>query len=527
MTRAARAGAAALAGLMAVAFALTYGLRYGVHNQHTYLLRALRRADPGLFGRDWLVVGTTDYHPTWSVLAGWLAASGQGPWLFAAGNALVLAAAALLVFSIARSLAGDRAAAVLALVLGHAAFDAQHEVVGSVAVSALFTNYLVPANLGSLGLLAAVALHLRGRFLLSGLAAAAGGFFHANYLVLAPPVLLAAHLLAPRAQGWWRSAAASLAPSALVLLLRLPELLAVGADPQAAAGRAIFMGVRSPHHYLPFTFLRDFAPFYAWQVAGLAALRRWAPPRHDAFLRLRALTVALFVAITAATLLTTVVSVPVVAQLYVWRLAPLAVLLAQVAGAAWLVREPTWAGLSDRLPRLPGLAPLGAGACGAVLFAIGAARGLPGLGAEARALGVSLAADEKLYGWARTTARDALFAVPPDAHAFRLAAERAIVVDWKSTPVRPGEVLEWYRRLLLVAGRPAVATLDDAANGYRTMGPKRIARLRAELGVDFVVLRQPFPRTRLPEYRVAFADRRFIVFDVSAHERSGGLPQPH
>jgi hypothetical protein len=69
-----------------------------------------------------------------------------------------------------------------------------------------------------------------------------------------------------------------------------------------------------------------------------------------------------------------------------------------------------------------------------------------------------------------------------------------------------------------------VGNLDDAANGYRTMGPRRIARLRSELGVDFVVLRQPFPPTRLPEYRVAFADRRFIVFDVSIHERPGGPP---
>lgn len=526
MTRAARAGAAGIVGVLAACFALSYGLRYGVHNQHTYLLRAVRRADPGLFARDWLVARTTDYHPTWSVLAGWLMATGHGPWLLAAGNVLVLCAAALLVLAIARSLAGARALPVLVLVLGYTLFDAQHEVIGSVAVSALFTNYLVPANLGSLGLLAACALHLRGRFLLAGLAAAAGGFLHANYLVLAPPVLLLAHLLAPRAPGWRRSAAASLAPCAVVLLVRLPELLAMSADPQAAAGRAVFMAVRSPHHYLPLTFLRDFAPFYAWQLLGLAALRLWVPPLETPLLRLRALMEALFLAITGATLSTTVVSVPFVAQLYVWRLAPLAVLLAQVACACALVRPETWSRLAGRLPRAGSVAPVAVAAVGAVLFAIGAARGLPGLGAEARALRLPLADDEKLYGWARTTAKDALFAVPPDAHAFRLAAERAIVVDWKSTPVRPGEVLEWYRRLLLVSGRPAVRTLDDAANGYRTMGPRRIARLRSELGVDYVVLRQPFPRTRLPEYRVAFADRRFIVFDVSIHERPGGPPQP-
>jgi hypothetical protein len=54
------------------------------------------------------------------------------------------------------------------------------------------------------------------------------------------------------------------------------------------------------------------------------------------------------------------------------------------------------------------------------------------------------------------------------------------------------------------------------------MGPWRIARLRAELGVDYVVLRSPFPRTRLPEYPVAFQDGHFIVFDV---RRPAPLPE--
>jgi hypothetical protein len=86
----------------------------------------------------------------------------------------------------------------------------------------------------------------------------------------------------------------------------------------------------------------------------------------------------------------------------------------------------------------------------------------------------------------------------------------------------PSEVCEWYRRVQLVAGRTDVADLDSAVRAYQTMGPWRIARLRSELGVDYVVLRSPFPRTRLPEYPVAFQDERFIVFDV---RRPAPLPQ--
>lgn len=508
MNVAARAGA----GLVAAVFALSYGLRYGVHNQHTYLLRGLRQADPSLFGSDWLVTQATDYHPAFSTLVGWAMATGRGPWLIALANVLVLAAAALIIHALAESVAGARAPAVSLLLVGWTVFLAQHEVVGSVAVSALFTNYLVPANLGALGLLAAVLFHVRGRFWLAGVSAAAGGFLHANFLVLAPPLFLLAHLLARR-PGWARAAAIQLAPCALVLLVGLPELLAVSGDAQLPEGRRIFMGIRSPHHYLPLTFLRDFAPFYAWQLAGLLALR-FSAPASASLLRLRALFSSAFVLITAATLLTTAVSVPFVAQLYVWRLAPFAVLLAQVALLAWLVRDETWAPLPPRMERARSLVTPLLAAAGGVLLALGASRGLPGIGAEAAALRGPLSGEEKLYGWARTTAKDALFAIPPDLFAFRLAAERSVVVDWKSTPVRPTEVQEWYRRLLLVSGRPSIQTLDEAERGYRTMGPWRIARLRAELGVDFVVLRQPFPRTRLPEYGVAFADRRFIVFDA-------------
>lgn len=551
MTRAARLRAASVV-LLSGLFALAYGLRFGVHNQHTYLLRAARAAHAQLFARDWLVTRATDYHAAFSALAGVLMSGGHAGWTLALANVAVLGAAALLLYGLAREAAGAAALPVFLLLIGWPAFAAQHEVFGSVATSALFTNYFVPANLGSLGLLAALLLHVRGRFLWAGTAAAAAGLFHANYLVLAPPLLLLAHLVS-RPAGGLRPVLAQLAPCVLVLLWRLPELLAMSLDPLAAEGRRIFTTIRSPHHYVPLTFLRDFAPFFGWQLLGLVAWRCSGPPATPASARLRAAFVSVLILVSAATLATTVVYVPTVAQLYVWRLAPFGVLLALLSLAAWLAggapvadrsrwaraaagsliaagafgiawrAEPSlrWAvaalavtaalGLEGRLARrhAPAVASLGA-----VLLALGLVRGLPGLADEAKALGQPLSREERLYAWAQRMPADALFAIPPDLDGFRLSAERAVVVDWKSTPVLPGEVCEWHRRLLLVSGRARVANEDEAVRGYQTMGPWRIARLRSQLGVDYVVLRSPFPRTRLPEYPVAFADRRFIVFDV-------------
>jgi hypothetical protein len=452
------------------------------------------------------VTQATDYHAAFSALARLLMSGGHEAWAMALANVAVLTAAALLLYGLAREGAPHAALAAFLPMIGWPAFAAQHEVFGSVAVSALFANYFVPANLGSLGLLAALLLHVRGRFLWAGLAAAAAGLFHANYLVLAPPLLLLAHLVS-RPPGGLRPVLVQLGPCALALLWRLPELLAMSLDPQAAEGRRIFMTIRSPHHYVPLTFLKDFAPFFGWQLLGLVAWRFGGEPATPAAARLRALFVSVFLLVSSATLLTTVVYVPVVAQLYVFRLAPFGVLLALVSLSAWLAGR---------------FAPA-VGVVGAVLLVLGLARGLPGIGDEAAALGRPLSREEKLYGWAQRTPQDALFAIPPDLDGFRLSAERSAVVDWKSTPVVPGEVCEWYRRLLLVSGRTHVADLDSAVRGYQTMGPWRIARLRAQLGVDYVVLRSPFPRARLPEYPVAFADRRFIVFDVRT---PAPLPSP-
>jgi hypothetical protein len=533
-------------------FALVYGLRYGVHNQHTYLLRAARAARPELFARDWLVAQATDYHPAFSALAALLMASRRPGWAVALANVTVLATAAFLFYRLGREVARPAALPVFLLLVGWPAFAAQHEVLGSVAVSALFANYFVPANLGSLGLLAALVLHVRGRFLWAGVAAAAAGLFHANYLVLAPPLLLMAHVV-HRPSGL-RPVAVELAPCALVLLVRLPELLAVSLDPLAAEGRRIFMTIRSPHHYVPLTFLRDFAPFLGWQLLGIVAWTGAGRPETAPAARLRALFVAVLALVSTATLLTTVVDVPAVAQLYVWRLAPFGVLLALVSLAAWLARgapagaDATWTrraivigllavaalGIAWRAEPtvragivvvavsaafavaggFGGRAATAVGLLGASLLALGLAHGLPGLWAEAAALDLPLSREEALYGWAQTTPAGALFAIPPDLDGFRLSAERAAVVDWKSTPVVPSEVCEWYRRVQLVAGRTDVTDPDSAVRGYQTMGPWRIARLRSELGVDYVVLRSPFPRTRLPEYPVAFQDDRFIVFDV-------------
>ena len=74
----------------------------------------------------------------------------------------------------------------------------------------------------------------------------------------------------------------------------------------------------------------------------------------------------------------------------------------------------------------------------------------------------------ELYAWAADTASDAVFVVPPELEEFRLRSARAVVADWKSTPILPEEVMEWYERMVAISGRP-VSGVEDASDAYREM----------------------------------------------------------
>jgi uncharacterized protein DUF6798 len=558
--------------LVGLVFALSYGLRFGVHNQQTYLLHGLHRADPTLFARDWLVTRTLDYHPAFSVLVALLSRAGRLAWGLALLNVALLTAVALLVRALFHRLGETGADAAWLLLLGFWVFTDNKDVIASVADSALFPNYLGPSSLGALGLLAGLLFHLQGRRLASGMATALGGLFHVNYPVLAIPLFGLAQVL-DRGPGLVGRLFRQLGPCLLLLLTRLPTLLTVAGEERATEARRLFLTVRSPHHYVPMSFLSDFAPFFGWMALGLVALLLLARGESAGPRRLRLVTAAAFVMVVTATLLTTVVYLPAVAQVYVWRLAPLAVLTAQIAFFTALSqraagRLPVEAGgraLVSVLVLIVGfvglardldarsslavailflLAVMGGSAgatlfrrvglhgqyvlatVGLVLFVLGTGRGLSELREEAAYLDAPLGGEDRMFGWARGTARDALFVIPPDLQEFRLCAERSVVVDWKSTPILPGELLEWQRRLLVVSGLEDLHTLDEVERGYARMGPRRMERLRQELAADFVVFHQPFPRTRVPEFPVAFADRRYIVFRLLPWEGPSQESQP-
>ncbi len=560
-----RVAETAVCALAALLFAFTFGVNYGFSNHNTYLIHGLQLADPDFLSADWLTSRTTDYHPFFSRLVSVLARLGILVPGVAAANVVVIAFAVLAIYGVVRMVAPGRGApAVFLVTLGLMNFSRT----SSVASTYAFTFIFQPSTLAAGALIAAMLFFLRGRYAVSGLYLGLGGLFHVNVLVISLPLFFICHLFAHGKSGTHglpTRLVFQLGPATLALLPHLPLLLANVISADAPAAREILMTVRGRHHYQPLTFLDDFVSFAIWTVLGLASLLAVIrdTPIHR---RLAALFATLQLMVWSATALTTLVYVPTVAHLFFWRLAPFAVILAQLLTATavyGLLREPVpgtphWylsGGTRGRLLaaafaagsvlllaesvragnlRRPGLfLVLIVALCAValvprlaswlrrrtlffvwppataylllVLTAWPVLKNLPRLPAELRG------PQRELFDWAGGTERDALFLVPPLLERFRLHAGRAIVVDWKSPPMKADEIVEWYRRIEVVTARPRLRRFRDVKLGYNEMDGERFGSLKREFGFDYAVLEKPAsPELASPD-RVVFENAVFVV----------------
>ncbi len=83
---------------------------------------------------------------------------------------------------------------------------------------------------------------------------------------------------------------------------------------------------------------------------------------------------------------------------------------------------------------------------------------------------------------------DAVVLVPPigDVWAFKLYAQRAIVVDIKHFPFSDRGIAEWQRRISDVLGTPYVRGLDLEAT-WAAQPPARLAAVAARYGARYVL----------------------------------------
>lgn len=94
-----------------------------------------------------------------------------------------------------------------------------------------------------------------------------------------------------------------------------------------------------------------------------------------------------------------------------------------------------------------------------------------------------------------STQPDALFLTPPDWGSFRLTAERAILVDWKTFSFQDAVMQDWHQRLEAVHGLPQGKTWrpGELEQRYRQISDGTLMRLRREYGIDYAILYSDTP----------------------------------
>ena len=561
-----------IAGVSSAAFAASFGFNYGVGNQVTYLIPALRRLDPGLFTRDWFATRTTQYHPVFTELGASLLRLDRGGWAVALAFTVAVTAAGLSLYLLCRKLVGRGALATFLLLL---ALLLATQTRGP-ALTYVFDRELQPSTLSSACLIGAALAFTAGRGFASSVLIAAGGLVHINFALLCAPALLIAELLLGRRE-LARRLVVQLALPVLAVLAFLPTLRAAAApSPDADLGRHVYLAIRAPHHFQLVSKLIEFLPLLAWHALALAALLPLARrPSGEPFVRLAALAAGLSVVVWGGTFAG--LASERAAALFAWRLAPHTELLFQVLCLAAAVRAllvPSVARLytprarsfvlaglvavvsayvvrHERVPvevlgatalvalvwdavarrarsedaplalrslwarHAPALLAVGVGVV-CIYFAIGP---LTRIRQRSSLLAVAPREARGLFAFMRErTPRQALFLTPPDDDSLRFFGERAIVVDWKGNPAVPREVLDWYRRIEDVTGRRGMTHAAEL-EGYDELDAERLEALRARYGFDYAVVRRG-REGALPGYERAFENAAYVVLKVGAPDQA-------
>ncbi len=499
------AGPAAFLAWSAV-FALVYTqLPLFTSNQNQYFLHGLAQAGYGLLSKDWLA-GTADPTPLFSALVNITDQifRSEAPTYFY--YALILGVYFYSLYGIADYLFTLRQSKIRSLVF-IAAFMALHSTAfrfllsriwdgeaaylfeGGVAQQQVLGQIFQPSVFGVF-LLLSILFFLRGKKGLSILSLAVTVYFHSTYL-LAGALLTIGYIAAI---GWkernWKSA---LGFGLLTLLAVAPILVydTVNFGPSTleiySQAQQILAHYRIPQH-------AQISWWFRWTVIAKAGLLA------AALLVVRKTRLFPVLAVTAlGMLILTLVEwrtgSDTLALLFPWRIS---VILVPIASVALLAAG--WTAIADRLPHLAETAARAVpAACLAViglLMAAGIAR-FP-LDQAAAASDPALS----MMNFIRDNlAAGNVYFIPPRMESFRIETGAPVFVDLKSIPYRDADVVEWYRRLMLV-------------NAFYDPGTDRCAQVRvlsAEEGVYLFVIPVSETPAGCEAVNVLYRDANYVL----------------
>lgn len=548
-----------------VTTSIVFGLSYGVSNQNTYLIHGLVLIDPNFLSGDWFAHSTQHYHDQFSSILLLINHFGLPIPASLIAIEVTLRILALVVIYKIICLITNRYSLLSFMVI---LFLIVLEKTRSVAGSYIFSSILQPSSFGSVFLLVSFLFFLRGSYFVSGLSIAFAGLMHTNFLILGFIVFGIAHLFLG-IDGIVKRVLLQFFFMIVILAMKLPFLLDMMSSELGEDATYIFQFIRSPHHYLPNYFLFDFLSFCGWSFLGLAGIKM-SNMENRLKNKFLGLYFALLIVLVISTLLTTVVFIPVVSKLFFWRMAPFSVLLSQILFVTALVSKSFSANKESQAGIIASFSLILLGylliftwyrynyglisisilhlSCLFVFFGLlFFRRNLVNAFSSTflskkyfKAVSIAMlsliliynlnnyfiskstllngfpgTAEIELYQWVKTTNKSTVFLTPPNLQNFRLHGERAIIVDWKSTPIDPKGLIEWYIRIQDITGLKEVSSSKNADKGYLNMNRKRLVSLTNRYDINYAVL---YRDMNIQSYNlpIVFKNKKFMVIALES-----------
>jgi hypothetical protein len=524
-----------------VVFALAYGAAFGAKNQQTYLLDVVVRAVPDLYRNDWFVTQNHHYNAPFAyVMAPLYALDPDGACAFGVAQIVTMVATFSAIYGLVAAVSLRARLIVFIGLVGLLALGGNRSLGGSY----LYAGYLQPSALATLCWLVAMNAWIRDRIVPAGIALAIGAAFHVNYALLGVGVFGLCELVTRKPDV--RRIAKLLGPSLVVIAIFLPMLLASSRTSHDKLALDVLVQFVFPNHFKPSRLRIELLSLVGWHLIALA----FRPTERDDAAATRLFW---FGAIVMGSVIVAVVLVQVppllpLTRLFVWRIAPLGVLAAQIllfVGVRAIARA------ERAMPRGWQLAGLLLGAAliiynaftrprepypevitsvvlvGAATIALRreslatatcAALCVFALWSQRTILRSPVMFDSYETGvtrWARTASpRDAVFLTPPYYGDFRLLARRAVIVDDKSPPMYLDELVAWYQRLCSSVDASKLVSLEDGWRRWDRLSADQLVAIAGRFKADFIVLDKGRSAARLTA-PIAYEDGGNVVYAIT------------
>lgn len=502
------------------------GSNYGWSVNHsTYLLAGLQMAHPELWPNDWWLNETTHYHFFFNYLVYAFEVVGiTGPAFFIL-NILTITFSYFVIFKIIEEVWPARSLAIFSLVVLVSGIIREST---SIAITFLHISGFQPSSLPTLGLLVAMLLFIRGKYIGAGICLGFFNLLHANFAILTIPFFGIAHLCLGK-QELFKRLVQQFVPQIILFIPLLPLILnTVDINTSAAIQKEALdiLFNRHPYHY-DFNYFSQTIPRFGGVLLLAILMYLYLYKDYKDNVRFRRFS-ALFFALVATFLFAffeaLIFNSQFINRFFLWRFCPFIEVFMYILISCGSIKIgiDIFQGKIKKYIRINEK-----NFCLSVVLIVSV---IASIGA------VKYYKACKFYVYNNTCHSDtsdffrfireetpinAIFLVHPDMLTFRLFAERSVVASSTEVPFTPSQTIEWFKRIQDMTGGQDIIEWKGLHQRYNLQSFKNLKKLRELYNIDYIVFNKKgekgdgFRKLSDPVYE----DNVFIVFAAPKNEQ--------